>query len=366
MPRPRTLRRQSPPLATASVTPTGIWWRTRSSPLPLLAYANSISGPFVFDDRVSIVENAQIRDVSKLEEVLFPRRELPTAGRPLVNLSFAVNYALGGLSVGGYHLVNLAFHLLCGVLVFGIVRRTLELPALKGRFAGAAMNIGFAAALLWTLHPLNTQAVDYLTQRTELIMALFYLLTVYASIRALWSTGPAWRAIAVLSCGAGMLCKESMVTAPVVVVLYDVVFVFESFKRALSERWRFYGALCASWVVLTAMMWSGPRVRSAGFSVGVDPWTYLLNQTVMITRYLRLTVWPPGPRGELRMAAGADASRRPAAGVARDGSSGADGGRAHSPAEMGLPGAWFFVTLAPTSSIVPLYRSGRRASHASL
>ena len=137
---------------------------------------------------------------------------------------------------------NLAFHLFAGRRSY--VRRTLELPALKGRFGGdtSAVNIGFAAALLWTLHPLNTEAVDYLTQRTELMMALFYLLTVYASIRALWSTGPACRAIAVVSCGAGMLCKESMVTAPVVVA-YDVVFVFESFAGA-QRAMAFYGALC--------------------------------------------------------------------------------------------------------------------------
>ncbi len=126
----RRRRRHLPP-------PAGIWWRAAIIVLAgFLAYANSFSGPFVLDDRVSIVENAQIRDVWKLDEVLFPRRELPTAGRPLVNLSFAVNYALGGLNVAGYHLVNLAFHLLCGLLVFGIVRRTLELPALKGRFGG--------------------------------------------------------------------------------------------------------------------------------------------------------------------------------------------------------------------------------------
>ena len=185
-------------------------------------------------------------------------------------------------------------------------------------------------------------------------MALFYLLTLYASIRALWSKGPGWRTIAVLSCGAGMLCKESMVTAPVLVVLYDVVFVFESFKRALSERWRFYGALCASWVVLTAAIWSGPRVRSAGFSAGVDPWTYLLNQTVMITQYLQLAVWPRAlvanygwplaltlrdvlPQALLVTALLALTAvmlfRRP---------------------KWGFLGAWFFVTLAPTSSIVPI------------
>ena len=89
-----------------------------------------------------------------------------------------------------------------------------------------------------------------------------------------------------------MACKESMVTAPIVVVLYDMVFVFESPRKAISERWRFYAALCLSWIVLAALVWSGPRVRSAGFSTGVSPWTYLLNQTVMISRYLQLALWP--------------------------------------------------------------------------
>jgi tetratricopeptide (TPR) repeat protein len=349
------MRRRSPQPRPALAPPTGIRWRAAIILLAgFLAYANSFSGPFVLDDRVSIVENVQIRDLWRLGSVLFPRRELPTAGRPLVNLSFAVNYALGGLNVAGYHVVNLAFHLLCGLLVFGIVRRTLELPALKGRFGGAALNLGFAVALLWTLHPLNTEAVVYLTQRTELMMALFYLLTLYASIRALSSNASTWRAIAVLSCGAGMLCKESMVTAPVVVVLYDAVFVFESFRRALAERWRFYGALCASWLVLSAMMWSGPRVRSVGFSVGVDPWTYLLNQTVMITQYLRLAAWPRalvanyGWPVELTLREVLPQALFVTALLALTALA-----LVRRP-KWGFLGAWFFVTLAPASSIVPI------------
>jgi tetratricopeptide (TPR) repeat protein len=217
-----------------------------------------------------------------------------------------------------------------------------------------AVNLGFGAALLWTLHPLNTEPVNYLTQRTELMMALFYLLTLYASIRAASSRPRTWQAVAVASCAVGMACKESMVTAPVVVMLYDVIFVFESPRKAISDRWRFYAALCTSWVVLAAMVWPGPRVRSAGFSTGVSPWTYLLNQTVMITRYLHLAVWPralvvnygwPLPlalREVLPYALFVTALlaltavaliRRPT---------------------WGFLGAWFFVTLAPASSIVPI------------
>ena len=217
------------------------------------------------DDLLSIEQNEYIREWRNLETVLFPQRELPTAGRPLVNLSFAVNYAIGGLNVRGYHVFNLACHLLSGLLVFGIVRRTLQLPGLSGRLRGNALNIGFAAAILWTLHPLNTEAVNYLTQRTELMMALFYLLTLYASIRGLQPRARAWNAVAVLSCAAGMGCKESMVTAPVMVVLYDAIFAFESLKHAVRERGRFYGFLCLSWVLLAALIWSGPRMHSAGF-----------------------------------------------------------------------------------------------------
>ena len=90
----------------------------------ILAYWNSLSGPFIYDDHLSIVENEQIRTLWS-PSVLMPERELPVAGRPLVNISFALNYALGGLNVRGYHIGNLAVHLLCGLLVFAVVRRTL-------------------------------------------------------------------------------------------------------------------------------------------------------------------------------------------------------------------------------------------------
>ena len=338
-----------------------VWWRGGIIVLTaLLAYAGSLSGPFILDDLVSIVDNQQVREWWDLDTVLFPRRELPTAGRPLVNFSFAINYALGGLDPRGYHVANLALHLLCGLLVFAIVRRTLQLPSLKEQFVfrlkpeATGLNLGFAAALLWTLHPLNTEAVNYVTQRTELMMAFFYLLTLYASIRAVATSSRTWPSIAVVSCFAGMACKESMVTAPLVVMLYDAVFVFASPRKALSERWRFYAALCMSWILLAALVWPGPRVRSAGFSTGLSPWTYLLNQTVMISRYLELALWPralvvnygwPVPltlrdvwpyalfvAGLLTLTAGALA-RRP---------------------KWGFLGAWFFMTLAPSSSIIPI------------
>lgn len=310
----------------------------------ILAYANSLWGPLIFDDMLSVVENQQIRDWRRLESVLFPARELPTAGRPLVNFSFALNYAFGGLDPRGYHLVNLALHLMAGLVVFGVVRRTLDRLAVENR---SAASLGFAVALIWTLHPLNTEAVNYVTQRTELMMGLFYLLTLYASIRR-------WNVAAVVSCAAGMACKESMATAPVAIVLYESIFMFGSVKKALAERWRFYAALAGCWFVLGAVMWSGPRVHSAGFSSGVSPWTYLLNQTVMITEYLGRAVWPrslvlnygwpiPLTIRDVLPDALLVALLLALTIVAL----------VRCP-RVGFLGAWFFITLAPTSSIVPI------------
>ena len=363
-------------------TSSGLWHAAVIVVAGVLAYANSLTGPFILDDHTSILENTRIRDLSKPGTVLSPQREAPTAGRPLVNLSFAANYAVGGLNVLGYHIVNIGCHLLTGLLLFGIVRRTLALTRLNettvglpppdrtGRSSGkpprsdsksvpkarfdAAVTLAFVTALLWTLHPLNTEAVNYVTQRTELMMGVFYLLTLYASIRASQERRVTWAVIAVLACFAGMGSKESMATAPVVVVLYDAIFVFRSLKKALVQRWRFYAPLFLSWFLLLVLIWSGPRSHSAGFSTDVSSWTYLLNQGVMITEYLRRAIWPrslvalyglPLPVGISQVwpyvlfVAALFALTLTAA--------------VRFP-QWAFLGIWFFLTLAPTSSILPI------------
>ena len=195
----------------------------------------------------------------------------------------------GASPSAGTHAVNIALHIASALLLFGIVRRTLELVASRpevsaGTWSSVALqrglpatNLAFATAIIWLVHPLQTDAVDYITQRTELVMGLFFLLTFYASIRGHEHAG--WLIAAVVSCALGMASKESMVTAPFLVVMYDRIFVFDSFQEAWRRRSRFYLSLAATWLVLAAVVWSGPRFRSAGFSAGISVWTYLLNQT---------------------------------------------------------------------------------------
>jgi tetratricopeptide (TPR) repeat protein len=316
-------------------------------------YAHGLAAPKVLDDLVSIDDNPQIRELWN-PAVLMPERELPTAGRPLPNLSLAINYALGGTEPTGYRAVNLLFHILCAGALFAVTRRVLRLPRLRERWGDQATDAAFAASLIWALHPLNSEVVNYLTQRTEARMALCLLLTIYAAIRAVDGPRRRWTTAAVAACMLGTLCKESMATAPVLVVLLDRLFVYPTWREAWRERRALYAGLAASWVVLAGILATGPRIRSTGFAAGVTAWTYLLNQARMIVRYLHLAVWPDslvvyyGPPQPLALVdvlpqfvfiavlivATLVALRyRP---------------------WLGCAGVWFFVTLAPSSSIVPI------------
>ena len=216
----------------------------------LAAYSNSFHGPFIFDDGYFVNTQSAMK--------LWPIWPTLAGSRPVVQASLALNYTLGGPGVTGYHVFNLIVHLLAALALFGIVRRTLTLPALAGRFSERiAAALGFCVALLWAVHPLQTEAVTYVIQRMESLMALFYLLTLYGVVRAATSQRPrAWHAAAVAACALGMGCKEVMVSAPVVVLLYDRCFIAGSFREALRRRWGLYVGLAATWVILVRL---GPR-----------------------------------------------------------------------------------------------------------
>ena len=319
-----------------------------------VVYANSLSGPFMLDDADTVVGNTTLYDWTDIARVLAQPRDTPLAGRPLVAFTFALNYARGGVSVQGYHLTNIAIHTLCALLLFGIVRRTLISARLKLRPTNSE-SVAFATALLWAIHPLNTEAVNYVTQRTESLMALCLLASLYAAIRSVTCKRTLfWQIAAVSACALGMLCKETMVVAPVLIVMYDRVFFFDSVGSALAARWRLYLGLALTWLALLSMMVPGPRSNTVGFGVTTTPWTYLLNQAVMIARYLRLAVWPHGlvvnygPSMPLRLIAVLPEAVLIVVLIA------ATCAAFKWAPPIGFLGAWVFITLAPTSSFVPI------------
>jgi len=144
----------------------------------LATYSNTFSVPFTFDDQLAIVVNPSIRELTAWREVFSPPPGTAGAvGRPVVNFTFALNYAWGGLNVRGYHVVNLLIHALAGLTLFGLMRRTLLRPALREPFAADALPLACAAALVWTVHPLLTESVTSVVQRNESLASLLMLFT---------------------------------------------------------------------------------------------------------------------------------------------------------------------------------------------
>lgn len=323
----------------------------------LLAYGRSLSAPFVFDDLPGIVRNESIRQLWPLGPVLLPEQATGTSvvGRPLVNLSLAFNYALGGLEAHGYRLFNVLLHAATGALLFSLTLRTLELPAIRSRFAIAARPFALGATALWALHPLQTESVACVIQRTELLGAFFLLLTVHALLRSVEGAGRRWRIVAIAACTLGVTAKETVATAPLLALLYDRTFLAGTFASAWRLRRGFYLALMATWLPLAALVaHGGGRGGTAGFATGVGVWEYLLTQCRALALYVKLSLWPEPlvldygsevvrDLGAVWMQAGFVVALLVATSIAL-----------RLRPVLGFAGAWFFVTLAPSSSFVPL------------
>jgi len=318
----------------------------------VLVFGNSLRAPFQFDD-FGPVQNELIQQ-SQPQAMPTAQLGVQVAGRPIVRLSFALNYAWGGINVTGYHVFNIAVHIVCALLFFFLVRGVL-VRWTTDDWQRSAFSIALCSALIWALHPLNTGTVTYISARSESLMAMWYLSTLLAAMHA---HGPrrrlSWSVAAVVFCALGMATKETMVTAPLLVLLLDRAFVFSSFKQAFLERGRLYAALAATWSVLAALMLTGARAESVGFALGVSSWTYLLNQAVMITDYLRRSLWPHPlvfAYGEPRALALGDVVLEGALILSLVALACWSWWR-H--ARVGVLALAFFVVLMPTSSVVPI------------
>ncbi len=318
-------------------------------------YANSFAGVFLFDDAAHILQNDRIRQLSPLSRLLDGRR-------PVVDLSLAANCALDGFETGGYHAVNLTVHLAAALALFGVVRRILLCGVLRRRFGSDAPWLALITALLWVAHPLQTQSVTYLIQRAESLMGLFYLLTMYCVLRGAQSRrGSLWYAGAVLCCGLGMGSKGVMVTAPIMVLLFDRSCLAGSFSRALRQRWGLYVGLATTWCVLwrsgvlLGVLGSTRKVGTVGFSFkGTTPIEYALTQSGVVVHYLKLSFWPhPLCLDHCWPVAQTAARIIPQALIIAALLIGVAWAMFRRP-RLGLLGAWFFLILSPTSSFIPI------------
>jgi protein O-mannosyl-transferase len=258
-----------------------------------LAYSNTFSVPFIFDDQNNIVDNISIRNLLSVSQLLAPPLGMGISGRPVVNLTLALNYAISGENPWSYHFLNILIHLSAALCLFGIMRRTFLSDSLKLKYVSAATSLAFACALLWARHPLQTQAVTYTIQRCESLMGLCFLLTFYFAIRG-WQSDAKWQwhLAAILSFLVGIGTKEVIIVAPILLFSYDLIFVHHSVRDVLRQSRLLYVGLIFGLLILKFLVAAGGTASSGTGNIPFSALDYWITQPEVILHYLQLTIWP--------------------------------------------------------------------------
>lgn len=211
----------------------------------LAAYSNTFHSAFQFDDLPFITQNQQLNSLGNASGILLSRRGV-------TQITFALNYAFGGSDPFGYHLVNTLIHILAAIAAYLLVAAALGLSG--GSTAWSRFIAGFSA-LIFAVHPIQTQAVTYIVQRMESIASLFYLVALIIFIKACQSKSA--RARLALYAGVlaayilGFYSKEVVVTMPLVILLFDIWFFGNGRFHSAFERWPLYAGLFALLIFFT-------------------------------------------------------------------------------------------------------------------
>ena len=284
----------------------------------LVLYLPTLHAPFIFDDYPCIRENPAIRnfdyffDFDKVRALNIDSDiKNNFALRPVVYLTFALNYAFGGLNVFGFHLVNMAIHLINAVLVYLLAAVTLQRAPLRDSSGRETLPLSallpLLIALLFVAHPLQTQAVTYITQRFTSLATLFYFAALLLYIRARTAQSSLVRqscyALALLVTLLAMKTKAISFTLPVSMLLYDLFFLPGKTRERLLWLFPFFLTLVVIpgtliWLVATDGVedprWKIDQSLNLVNFAQVSRWDYLKTQFGVIVTYLRMFFVPVG------------------------------------------------------------------------
>ncbi len=318
-----------------------------------VAYRDAAGAPFLLDDLPSILENPGVAGGPWTVAAWTPPPWSFTAGRLVLNWSFAASAGCGGLDAAGFRWANVALHALNSILLFLVVTGVLRAAAASRRMPADPAMVGAACALLWAVHPLPTAAVTYISQRAEVLMATFHLATVLCFRRALDSRRPwFWRVWAAVSFAAGVMTKETVVSAPLVCLLLDRTAGGAPLRRG---GWRDYLVFLPGLILFAALAVS--TALTSRLAVAGGGWfrpEMAVIQVRALGEYLSLALWPHPlvfDRGTSEAALAAYPVWPGFAALAL----GVAGiwllrrGRL-----SGLPFVLFLILLAPTTSLVPV------------
>lgn len=269
-------------------------------------YLNSLNNSFIFDDLPNIVDNPYIKNLKDFSLLLQGIQSQTGKYRALPTITFALNYHLHHLNVLGYHLVNLLLHILSGILVYFISRYLFLLESkrwealLEDKCYLEDPSINFAslfAALIFVTHPIQVNTVTYIVERNEALASFFYLLTFFLFIKGTSQKGMR----KILSfCGVGLsflgsvLSKEIGFTLPLILILFDLIFICKKREEILG-RLKIYVPIFLGSAVYILFFLKGGMLKLLVKGAAGGSWTpleNLLTQANVIVQYFRLLLFP--------------------------------------------------------------------------
>ncbi|MGD2100034.1 MAG: tetratricopeptide repeat protein [Desulfobacterales bacterium] len=278
----------------------GTWLLLLLAVLIFMVYSNTLTGPFIFDDRPNIQNNAKIKltrlSLAELWEAGFESY----SKRPVSNISFALNYYLNGYNVVGYHFVNILIHIINSVLLYSLAKTTLNTPALRRRYDPFAITwIPILSAFIWGLHPLLTQSVSYIVQRMNSLATLFYILALLLYAKGRLTQNTRSRRWLLAGCAASSILafgsKEITATLPFFIILYEWYFLGDNTNFTFKNKnLLLIGAFFL--VILLALLYMGmapldaimARFSKRDFTVDQR----MLTELRVVVFYISLIFWP--------------------------------------------------------------------------
>jgi len=270
----------------------------------ILSYSNTFAVPFQWDGEIFIKDNPIIKDFGYfLEPAQAKGSEFYGAlkSRYVGYLTFALNYKIGGLDVTGFHIFNIAIHILNAFLVYALVLLTFRTPFLKeSGLSEPAGYIALFSSLLFVAHPIQTEAVTYIFQRLASVVAFFYLLSLTAYIKSRQTAGFTafgFYAVSLVAAVLAMKTKENAFTLPIIIALYEFLFFTGPVAKRLLRLLPLLLTLCIIPLALASInkpageVISGVAPATRGYE-GLSRGDYLLSQFRVIVTYLRLLILP--------------------------------------------------------------------------
>lgn len=272
--------------------------------LATIIYSNTFDASFHFDDTPAIVENYAIHRFD-LKEIF------STSTRPILDITFAINYYFGKLNVFGYHLLNLMLHIINGVMLYFILLWTINQVNSRNPINPINFRVPLYASLIFIAHPIQTQAVTYIVSRSSVLATTFYLLTLLLFIKGFQSNSTNSRNSmnsrnlyfigAFLSSCFGMGTKQIAATLPLMLLIYDFYFISKGDWKVLKRHYKVHLAMFATLAVVLYLSFSGLKTYiSFDYAKGVPmpqeqsitSFQYFLTQLHVIPYYIRLLFIP--------------------------------------------------------------------------